>query len=86
MSPRLAPIKRDEFILRLRALGFEWPVAGGKHRIMLYGQKRLAIPSDAEYSVDLHARMLREVREVIGRPISRQEWELLSGRRPGTRG
>lgn len=53
LSQRLAPIKRDEFINRLRALGFTGPIEGTRHAFMLYGRKRQTIPSDAEYSVDL---------------------------------
>ena len=43
--------KRQDFIRRLRKLGFEGPYSGKRHQFMVYKQHRLAIPSNAEYSV-----------------------------------
>jgi len=45
------PCKRRDFIRRLRKLGFEGPYSGTRHQFMIYGQHRMAIPSNAEYSV-----------------------------------
>ena len=45
------PCKRREFIRRLRELGFDGPYSGTRHQFMVYGQQRLAIPSNEEYSV-----------------------------------
>jgi hypothetical protein len=44
---------------------------------MVFHQHRLAIPSDAEYSVPKLQMMLREVEEIIGRHISADEWNRL---------
>jgi hypothetical protein len=41
---------------------------------MIYQQHRLAIPSNAEYSVPQLRMMLREVEQIIGREISAEEW------------
>jgi hypothetical protein len=41
---------------------------------MIYQQHRLAIPSNAEYSVPQLRMMLREVEQIIGREISTGEW------------
>jgi hypothetical protein len=41
---------------------------------MVLSQKRLAIPSNAEYSVPQLRMMLREVQSLIGREVSAEEW------------
>lgn len=66
--------KRRVFIRRLRKLGFEGPLSGTRHQFMIYQQHRLAIPSNAEYSVPQLRMMLREVEQIIGREISAEEW------------
>jgi hypothetical protein len=48
---RLNPYKRNDFIRRLRRLGFDGPYSGSKHQFMTFGQNRLAIPTNPEYSV-----------------------------------
>ena len=69
--------KRRDFIRRLRKLGFDGPYSGTRHQFMVYEQHRLAIPSNAEYSVPQLRIMLREVEEIIGRQISAEEWNRL---------
>jgi hypothetical protein len=44
---------------------------------MIFGQHRLTIPSNAEYSVPQLRFMLREVEAIIGRQITVEEWERL---------
>jgi hypothetical protein len=41
---------------------------------MVYSQRRLAVPSNAEYSVPQLRMLLREVTEIIGREITADEW------------
>ncbi len=41
--------KRQDFIRRLRKLGFEGPYSGTRHQFMVYKQHRLAIPSNIQY-------------------------------------
>ena len=69
--------KRRDFIHRLRKLGFDGPYSGTRHQFMVYEQHRLAIPSNAEYSVPQFRMMLREVEEIISRQISAEEWNRL---------
>ncbi len=69
--------KRRDFIRRLRKLGFDGPYSGTRHHFMVYEQHRLAVPSNAEYSVPQLRIMLREVEEIIGRQISAEEWNRL---------
>jgi hypothetical protein len=44
---------------------------------MVVGQKRLAIPSNAEYSVPQLRVMVREVESILGREIGLEEWNAL---------
>lgn len=48
----------------------------GYHRrdYMVYHEQRLAIPSNAEYSVPQLRMMVQEVAEIIGREITVGEW------------
>lgn len=68
------PCKRNDFIKKLRALGFEGAYSGAKHQFMIHGQNRLTIPSNSEYSVPQLKMMLREVEEIIERKIAADEW------------
>jgi hypothetical protein len=71
---RLAPCKRRDFVKKLRALGFEGPYTGTRHKFMLFQSYRLAIPSSDEYSVPQLKMMLFEVAEILGRTITINEW------------
>jgi len=72
-----APCKRREFIRRLRKLGFDGPFAGTRHHFMIYGENRLAIPSNKEFSMPQLRMMLREVELILGRRITADEWDHL---------
>ncbi|MBI5167214.1 MAG: type II toxin-antitoxin system HicA family toxin [candidate division NC10 bacterium] len=61
----------------MHQLGFDGPFSGTRHQFMVYEQHRLAIPSNAEYSVAQLRMMLREVQELIGREITVEEWNQL---------
>lgn len=74
---RWAPCKRWDFIRRLRAIGFDGLFSGTRHQFMVYGQRRLAIPSNVEYSVHQLRIMIREVEEIIDRKITVDEWSRL---------
>lgn len=71
---RWTPCKRRDFIRRLRQLGFEGPFSGTRHQFMLYEQHRLAIPSNAEYSVAQLRTLIREVEDILGREVTVEEW------------
>jgi len=68
------PCKRRDFIQRLRKIGFAGPYSGTRHQFMILGQHRLAIPSNAEFSVPQLRMMLREVQQIVGRDIESDEW------------
>ena len=64
------PLKRRDFIRKLRALGFGGPYSGTRHQFMVLGQHRQTIPTNSEYS-------LRQVEAILGRPVSLDEWNSL---------
>lgn len=66
--------KRADFIRRLRKLHFDGPLSGTRHQFMIFGKKRLAIPSQAEYSVPQLRLLVREVEAILGREITLDEW------------
>lgn len=74
---RWTPCKRRDFIRRIQALGFDGPYSGTRHQFMLYEHHRLAIPSNAEYSVPQLRFMLQEIERLLDRPISADEWAKL---------
>lgn len=71
------PCKRQNFIRRLRKLGFDGPFSGTRHQFMIYEHYRLAIPSNAEYSVPQIRMMIREVENIVGHEIPVNEWNRL---------
>ena len=71
---RWTPCKRGDFIRKLRRLGFDDPFTGTRHQFVVISQKRLAIPSNSEYSVPQLRTMVREVENLLGREVSAQEW------------
>ncbi|OGO37760.1 MAG: hypothetical protein A2Z03_01240 [Chloroflexi bacterium RBG_16_56_8] len=62
----------------MRKLGFDGPFAGARHEFVTYKQHRLAIPSNAQYSVPQLRMMIREVEGIIGRRITADEWGALT--------
>ena len=68
------PLKRREFIRRLRALGFEGPYSGTRHQFMILGQHRQTIPTNTEYSVPQVRMLLRQVESILGRQVTLEEW------------
>ncbi|RIK61170.1 hypothetical protein DCC62_27760 [candidate division KSB1 bacterium] len=75
---RWIPCKRNDFIKRLRKLGFEGPYSGTRHQFIIYEQHRLTVPSNTEYSVPQLRMMIREVEVILGQQITHEAWEALS--------
>lgn len=71
------PIKRRDFIRKLRCLGFEGPYAGSRHEFMVLGNYRQTIPSNAEYSVPQLRMLVRQVEVILNRNLSAEEWAKL---------
>ena len=70
----LHPLKRREFIRRLRALGFDGPYRGARHDFLVLGQRRQTVPSNSDYSVPQLKMLLRQIETLLGRKISAEEW------------
>lgn len=68
--PRLTQVSWNYLVQKLRQLGFEWPLAGGKHPQMRRGELTLIIPNphQGDISVGRSQRILRQA------GISREEW------------
>ena len=71
--PRLGPIKREELLRYLRALGFEGPYSGKKHQFMLKGVVRLRIPNP--HQSDIGKELLSRILKQAG--IDKDTWEKL---------
>ena len=71
------PLKRREFIRKLRALGFDGPYSGTRHQFLIFQQHRQTIQSNSEYSVPQVRMLLRQVESILGRKISVEGWDFL---------
>ncbi len=71
------PIKRRDFVRKLRALGFDGPHRGTRHEFLVFGQHRQTIPTNPDYSLPQLKMLLRQVEQIIGRKISVDEWDAL---------
>lgn len=70
--PMLKPLKADEVIRKLKALGFSGPFPGGKHVRMVNIEKNIIIPIPVHKGKDISVGLIREIINEIG--ISREEW------------
>jgi len=71
------PLKRRDFIRKLRALDFDGPFFGTRHQFMILGQHRQTIPGNSEFSVSQIRMLVRQVESILDRPISLEEWDSL---------
>jgi hypothetical protein len=71
------PLKRREFVRRLRELGFTGPHRGTRHEFLVFGQRRQTIPSNPNYSAPQVRMLVRQVEAILGRKISAEDWEKL---------
>jgi hypothetical protein len=71
------PCKRNDFIRKLRNLGFDGPFSGTRHQFMIYKQYRLAIPSNKEYSIPQLKMMIQEIEMITGERIPLKFWNEL---------
>jgi hypothetical protein len=71
------PLKRREFVRKLRALGFDGPFSGTRHQFMVLKQHRQTIPTNSEYSVPQIRMLLRQVESILERKLTLDEWDAL---------
>jgi hypothetical protein len=71
------PLKRRDFIRKLRALGFAGPYSGTRHQFMIFASHRQTVPTNSEYSVPQIRMLVRQAETIIERKISLENWESL---------
>ena len=71
------PLKRRDFIRKLRGLGFDGPYSGTRHQFMVFREHRQTIPTNSEYSVPQVRMLVRQVESILERPVSLEEWTSL---------
>ena len=73
--PKLRPCKRNEFIRKLKKIGFDAPEPGGRHFYMRYGNYTLTLPNNKEFSVPQLKMLLNEIEQGTGKKITRKQWD-----------
>ena len=69
------PLKRREFIKKLKKFGFQSPEPGGRHFYMRYGAYTLTLPNNKEYSIPQIKMLLAEIEHGIKKKISIDIWD-----------
>jgi predicted RNA binding protein YcfA (HicA-like mRNA interferase family) len=72
---RLTPLRPEEVIRRLRGLGFEGPVSGGRHLRMINPKTRKMIPVPMHGGRDVAVGLIRAIIREVG--ITREQWSNL---------
>lgn len=65
------PLSRQEFIKKLRKVGFEGPYSGGRHSFMKKGKLKLRVPNPHQGDID--GALINEIIRQAG--ISKEQWE-----------
>ncbi len=68
---RLGPVKRRDFVARLRDLGFDGPTADGNHQYMTRGDLTIHVPNP-HGSGDIDGELLGRILRNAG---IRDEWD-----------
>ena len=71
------PLKRREFIRKLRELEFDGPYSGTRHQFMTFGSYRQTIPTNPEFSNPQVRMLVRQIESIVERTISLEEWDSL---------
>ena len=69
---RLTPLKSREVIRKLRRLGYDGPIPGGRHVRMVHPESGQIIPIPMHGGKDTSVGLIREIVRQTG--ISREEW------------
>lgn len=75
MMPKLTPLKASEVIRKLRALGYDGPVPGGRHAHMVHYAKKKVIPIPTHGNKDVGVGLLRKIIREADTTI--EEWQKL---------
>jgi hypothetical protein len=77
MNRKWSPCKRQEYIAKLKKLGFSGPYPGGKHQFMRMGNFKQSIPGNMEYPVPQFRKLLKQVEKAVGREILKEDWDAM---------
>jgi predicted RNA binding protein YcfA (HicA-like mRNA interferase family) len=67
----LKPVSRRELIRRLRSLGFEGPLSGGRHQFMKLDALKVRIPNP--HTKDISGAILEQILRQAS--INRSDWD-----------
>lgn len=70
--PRLSPLRPREVIEKLHRLGYEGPVAGGRHSRMVHPETGKIIPIPIHGSKDVSVGLIRTIIRKLG--LTPEEW------------
>lgn len=73
--PKVSPLKPNEVIHKLRQLGFEGPISGGRHMRMIRREPGQVIPIPMHKGKDVSVGVIRSIIREVG--ISPEEWNKL---------
>jgi predicted RNA binding protein YcfA (HicA-like mRNA interferase family) len=73
--PKLTPLKASEIIRKLRVLGFEGPIPGGRHVHMVHHTKKKIIPIPTHGNKDIGIGLLRKI--IRETEVTVEEWQEL---------
>ena len=72
---KLSPLKATQVIQKLRKLGFQGPVPGGRHPRMFNPTTRQIVPIPMHKGKDVGVGLIRAILRQVG--ISPEEWNRL---------
>ena len=67
-------MKTPLFVLSAALVEVKHFLYGTRHRFMVFERKRLAIPSNEEYTVPQLLVLIREIEAILGRSLDPEEW------------
>lgn len=73
--PKLSPLKPQEIIRKLRALGFEGPTPGGRHAHMVNRTTNKVIPIPMHKGKDVSVGLIRTIIRELN--VTLDEWNEL---------
>ncbi len=73
--PKLMPLKANEVMRKLRALGYDGPIPGGRHVHMVHHVQKKVIPIPTHGNKDIGVGLLRKIIRDAG--VTVEEWQNL---------
>jgi predicted RNA binding protein YcfA (HicA-like mRNA interferase family) len=73
--PKLAPLKASEIVRKLKALGYDGPIPGGRHLHMVNYATKQVIPIPAHGNKDVGIGLLRKI--IREANVTVEEWQKL---------